>query len=501
MLILLIALDGYLFTGFHQLWDYITDHPFFLFDEMTKHRHWEFIKSYGSVWTAVVAWIVISKFDPHKRRLFWRFLFAILISTLAYTVLKHIIGKIRPEANDWQPFYYPLFLGWNLDGGMAFPSGHATFAFAFATCMALFYPQLRHLFYTLAALCALSRVISQAHFFSDIYAGALLGCGVMSGMMKPSLIQPSKGLEKKAHCDSISQADNLSMAPLFFVKPFNPNATQNPIDISIVIPVMNEEENITLLADEIDRALASFSWTFEVIWVNDGSNDRTPQLLDALHNNHPVHVPLHLPHNMGQSAAMWAGFRYSRGAIVVTLDGDRQNDPQDIPKLVQHVLSGETDVANGYRVQRQDVFQRRIASRIANRFRNSVTGKTVRDVGCSIRAMRRECLEHLPLFHGMHRFLPTIFKMQGFRIDEQPVNHRLREHGKTKYTINKRLWVGLYDVFGIIWLRHRGLYHNLPHLSASNPHHSNEANTMQESSVHKDESELVSVSKEDSDIR
>lgn len=236
-------------------------------------------------------------------------------------------------------------------------------------------------------------------------------------------------------------------------------------DVSVIVPVKDEEENILSLADEIDQTLKQTDWSYEVVWINDGSTDKTPEILDHLsEDDRSNHQPIHMPYNVGQSAAMWTGFRFSHGKIIVTLDGDGQNDPRDIPKLVKQVLSGETDVANGFREQRRDNFQRRIASRIANGFRNWMIGNTVRDVGCSIRAMRRECVEHLPLFHGMHRFLPALFVQQGFRIDEQPVNHRPRQRGQTKYTINKRLWVGLYDIFGMIWLRHRGLYHKLPQI-------------------------------------
>lgn len=228
--------------------------------------------------------------------------------------------------------------------------------------------------------------------------------------------------------------------------------------LSVIIPVKDEAENIPILAEELETALSLVSWRYEILWIDDGSSDGSREILDALCETNELHRVIRLKQNVGQSAALWVGFQQSQGAILATLDGDGQNDPCDIPLLVEKVLSGEVDMANGYRRERRDTFHRIIASRIANGFRNWLTGKTVRDVGCSIRAFRRECVQHLPLFRGMHRFIPTLVTMQGYTIGEWPVNHRPRQRGKTKYTINNRLWVGLMDAFGVLWLKKRNVF-------------------------------------------
>jgi glycosyltransferase involved in cell wall biosynthesis len=236
---------------------------------------------------------------------------------------------------------------------------------------------------------------------------------------------------------------------------------QHPITVSVVVPLKDEVDNIEGLARELITVLNGRPWPWECIWVDDGSTDGSLQLLKRLAREESRNRYLSFEKNAGQSAALWAGLRAAKGRILVSIDGDGQNDPADIPFLVEKILSGECDLINGYRQKRKDTVTRRLASRIANAFRNWTTGKTVRDVGCSTRALRRECLEYLPQFKGMHRFLPTLIAMQGFRIAEVPVNHRPRVGGKTKYTINNRLWVGLWDTFGVLWLRKRGFRYRI----------------------------------------
>jgi dolichol-phosphate mannosyltransferase len=227
------------------------------------------------------------------------------------------------------------------------------------------------------------------------------------------------------------------------------------VEVSIVIPVKDEARNIPSLADELTAVMSRQPWCWECIWVDDGSTDGTLGVLEELASRDARHGYLSFERNAGQSAAYWAGFREARGAVISTIDGDGQNDPSDIPAVVEMVRSGRVDMANGYRSKRRDSLIRIVASRVANAFRNLTTGKTVRDVGCSTRAFRRECVLCLPMFAGAHRFLPTLVTMQGFRLGEIAVNHRPRTKGKSKYTINNRLWVGLFDTFGVLWLRKR----------------------------------------------
>ncbi|HWM92329.1 MAG TPA: glycosyltransferase family 2 protein [Thermoanaerobaculia bacterium] len=225
------------------------------------------------------------------------------------------------------------------------------------------------------------------------------------------------------------------------------------LEISLVIPVHNEEENLPVLAAEIRAALEPLGRPYEVIYVDDGSTDGSPEVMRRLAQEDSRTRIVRQARNSGQSAALDAGFRHARGAIVVTLDADLQNDPADIPRLLER-MDG-FDVVNGVRARRRDNWVRRVSSKIANGVRNRVTRESVTDVGCTLRAVRAEYLRHLPLFNGMHRFLPTLLRMEGARVTEVPVNHRPRLHGQPKYGIHNRLWRGLFDLYGVRWLQTR----------------------------------------------
>jgi len=233
------------------------------------------------------------------------------------------------------------------------------------------------------------------------------------------------------------------------------------VDISVVIPVRNEAENILPLARELESVMDKEFAQWECIWVDDGSNDGTLDLLRELERANQRHRFISFERNAGQSAAFCAGFGAARAPIIATIDGDGQNDPADIPALFRTVESGAADMANGYRAHRQDDLKRKISSILGNGFRTFLTGKTVRDAGCSTRVFRRECVQSMPRFTGMHRFIPTLAAMQGFRLTEAPVNHRPRLKGKSKYTIGNRLWVSLADMFGVFWLKKRVLHYKI----------------------------------------
>ena len=224
-------------------------------------------------------------------------------------------------------------------------------------------------------------------------------------------------------------------------------------EISLVIPVFNEEENLPVLAAEIRAAMEPLGRAYEVIYVDDGSTDASPRVLAGLAREDPRTRVVRQRRNSGQSAAFDAGFRHARGSIVVTLDADLQNDPADIPRLLER-MDG-FDVVNGVCARRQDNWVRRVSSKLANSVRNRVTHESVTDVGCTLRAMRIEFLQHIPLFNGMHRFLPTLLRMEGARVTEVSVNHRPRLHGQPKYGIHNRLWRGLVDLYGVRWLQTR----------------------------------------------
>jgi len=229
------------------------------------------------------------------------------------------------------------------------------------------------------------------------------------------------------------------------------------LDLSVVIPVMNEEEAAPDLAEEISQALDEAGLNWECLWVNDGSTDNTREALmqRAVRRWPGRHFIVDLDRNYGQSAALAAGFRHARAEIIATLDGDGQNDPHDIPRLLERLRKGDVDMVNGVRSRRQDSWVRKVASRIANGFRNWLTHESVTDVGCSMRVFRKRFVSEIPVFKGMHRFLPTLARMCGARITEMPVNHRPRTKGTTKYNISNRLWVGLADTFAVRWMQWR----------------------------------------------
>jgi dolichol-phosphate mannosyltransferase len=227
-------------------------------------------------------------------------------------------------------------------------------------------------------------------------------------------------------------------------------------DVSIIIPVKDEEENIDILANEINEAMKNVSLPWECIWIDDGSTDTTAMELKKLNEKDSRHRFILLARNFGQSAALSVGFQNSLGSIIATLDGDGQNDPTDIPRLIEILRKENADMVNGVRRKRHDSLVRKISSRIANNFRDWVTGDKVTDVGCSVRVFRSKCVDRIPLFKGMHRFFPTLVKIRGFtRIIESPVNHRPRTLGKTKYGVQNRLWVGLADLAAVKWMQRR----------------------------------------------
>lgn len=226
---------------------------------------------------------------------------------------------------------------------------------------------------------------------------------------------------------------------------------------SVVIPVRDEAANIAALGAELSATLDRLPEAWECVWVDDGSTDGTSAELARLAARDARHRRVALPGGHGQSAALATGFGAARGELFATLDGDGQSDPADLPRMVRLLREEGLDVVNGYRERRRDNRVRRLSSRIANGFRNRLTGEQVRDVGCSVRVFRRGAVEGLLVFRGMHRFLPTLMRMNGFgRIAEVPVNHRPRRHGQTKYGIGNRLWVGIADTLAVRWMQRRG---------------------------------------------
>jgi dolichol-phosphate mannosyltransferase len=229
--------------------------------------------------------------------------------------------------------------------------------------------------------------------------------------------------------------------------------TQPGPHLSVVVPIHDEVESLDPLYREIFAAVGDLPGGVELVLVDDGSRDgslETMRKIAAMDRRVRV---LALDRQCGQSTALEAGFAAVRGEITATMDGDLQNDPADLPRLLAE-LDG-ADVVNGVRTDRHDSWVRRVSSRIGNGFRNWVTGEAVTDIGCSLRVMRTRYLRRVPLFRGMHRFLPTLLRMQGARVTEVPVRHRARSFGRSKYGIGNRLFVGLVDVLAVRWMQSR----------------------------------------------
>lgn len=222
----------------------------------------------------------------------------------------------------------------------------------------------------------------------------------------------------------------------------------NTPDFSLVIPLYNEEDNVVLLQNEIRQALDGHS--YELILVDDGSTDATAARVKRV----PGVRLIRLNTNSGQSAAVLAGIRAAQAPLVVLLDGDLQNDPADIPTLLQAIANG-ADLVCGYRKHRRDTVVKRLTSRVANFVRSRFVGDGIRDTGCSLKVFRRECVGALVPFKGVHRFIPALIKSAGYRVVEVPVNHRHRQHGVSKYGLGNRALRATTDMLGVKWLQSR----------------------------------------------
>lgn len=227
------------------------------------------------------------------------------------------------------------------------------------------------------------------------------------------------------------------------------------IKISVVVPVYNEEENLPILVSKLLEVLRGLHKTYEVIFVDDGSSDGSGRVLREMAVRYPSIRMLRFKANRGLSAALMAGMREARGDILVALDSDLQNDPADIPKLLEKL--DHYDMATGWRQKREDPWLKRISSRIANMVRNRLSGENIHDSACTLRAFKKECIKEICAFNGMHRFLPTLVKMRGYRIIEVPVAHHPRRFGKSKYNIRNRMVRSFVDLLAVRWMKHRHL--------------------------------------------
>jgi len=232
-------------------------------------------------------------------------------------------------------------------------------------------------------------------------------------------------------------------------------ASPGPVVLSVVIPVYNERDNLAPLLEEVQSVMRRLGRPYEVLFVDDGSTDGSDRVLRGLRAARPEVRVVTFERNAGQTAAIDAGFRRARGEVVVTLDADLQNDPADIPRVLD-ALEG-WDAVVGVRTRRQDSLVRRLSSRVANYVRNRLSDETIADTGCSLKAYRRSALQRLVLYDGMHRFLPTLLKIEGYRVRETAVGHRPRKHGASKYGIGNRLLPSFQDLLAVRWMKRRKL--------------------------------------------
>jgi glycosyltransferase involved in cell wall biosynthesis len=230
-----------------------------------------------------------------------------------------------------------------------------------------------------------------------------------------------------------------------------------PPFLSLVIPAYNEQENIPTLLRRVEGALCQVGRPFEVIIIDDGSTDGTPALLQEAMRQRPWLRVLRMARNGGQSAAFEAGFDAARGEVIATIDADLQNDPEEIPRLIPLLDLHNVDMITGWRKERQDSAFRRWQSRQANRIRNWITGETVQDSASSLKIYRAHAIKGIKLFRGAHRYFPTLVKMRGYTVYETPVKHSHRFAGTAKYGFGNRAFVGIFDLFGVRWMKKRYL--------------------------------------------
>jgi dolichol-phosphate mannosyltransferase len=231
--------------------------------------------------------------------------------------------------------------------------------------------------------------------------------------------------------------------------------------VSVVVPVRNEADNIIPLIEEIHACLQGKA-DFEVLYVDDGSTDATPQRLAEACARFPRLRVIRHRQSCGQSTALATAVRAARHPWIATLDGDCQNDPADIPALLAAVSPGQRGtglaLVMGWRRQRNDSALRRLSSRIANGVRSRLLGDATPDTGCGLKVFSRELFLRLPFFDHMHRFLPALVQREGAKVVSVPVSHRARTRGRSKYGVHNRLWVGIVDMFGVMWLNRRMLH-------------------------------------------
>ncbi len=398
------------------------------------------------------------------------FLFAAIAApSLFDTIIKRMIGRARPlVGGSLDPYLFSPFK-WTAEYA-SLPSGHATTAFAVVVAFGTLWPRARTVLWVYALLIAVSRVVLTAHYPSDVLAAAAVGVvGRTPGAPLVCLARPGFFHHRRTalftnfrgrRCNG----SNLLPARCWLNKkhahgrPADGTLTMNANDpaVSVVVPVRNEAGNIEPLVKEIAQALDG-QWPFEVVYVNDGSSDGTEAELRRLMAQYPWLRHLRHKQSCGQSAAVRSGVATARAPLIVTLDGDGQNDPAFIPAMLRALEAGapRLGLIAGQRVKRKSGGFKKLQSRIANAVRGMVLRDGTRDTGCGLKAFRRDVFLRLPYFDGLHRFLPALVKREGCAIGYVDVVDRPRGAGVSNYGMWDRLWIGILDLAGVWWLIRR----------------------------------------------
>ncbi len=235
------------------------------------------------------------------------------------------------------------------------------------------------------------------------------------------------------------------------------------IEFSFVIPVYNEADNLDQLHREVQAAIDRIGQPCEVIWIDDGSTDKSFDMIKRMAAQHPEYRYISFEKNGGQSAALAAGFEAAKGGYTITLDSDLQNNPMDILNMIPYLA--EYDMVTGWRKDRHDTRWKKFSSRFANRIRNWLSRETIKDTGCSLKIMKTEYLKKIKMYKGLHRFLPTLMKMQGATVIEVPVSHRPRTRGVSKYGTWDRALSGLRDLLAVRWMQDRNISYKIKEMT------------------------------------
>lgn len=410
------------------------------------HAFLQSCEPFGQPAGVLFAVLAILLCDRGRRAALPRLLLSALGAGLSADLIKLLIARARPAHFDLAGSVSETFVGFLPGLGLgskmqSFPSAHTATAVGFCFALSQQFPAGRPLFVAAAGLVALQRIECGAHFVTDTLCGAAVGYSL--GL----LLYDRRFLggwfdrrESAARPGCVAEGD--PAAPQAFPARVPSAATSgwqtsDIHSLSIVIPLLDEEQNLARLHSELTSVLAGLRWPYEIIFVDDGSRDGSPQELDRLAEADPRVTIVSLKENCGQAVALAAGIGIAEGDVVILLDADLQNDPADIPAMIDRLRAG-CELVHGWRRDRRDRFlDRKLPSQAANRLISWVTGYALHDTGCTLKAMRRDVARSLPMFGGLHRFIPALAHARGARCVEMPAAHRSRRFGRSKYGLSR----------------------------------------------------------------